>query len=83
MNLLTDSNIINKLGEDIFSSFNIKEQYIKFFEHPFEGEESKIIGCIEKVYFYTDFYDTSSFGSFSEYNPVLLSNGQVVPEFDI
>jgi len=69
------SSIINQLG-----------QKVDFYEHPTQGDESEIIGVIEKYKeaFQTGFFDTEEFYKDSDYNPVYM-HGSVSPawEFDL
>ena len=46
-------------------------QLVTFYEHPFLGDESSVLGTINNVAFDTGFFDTEDMYKDSDYLPVL------------
>ena len=69
----TDCDIVNQLG-----------QTVGFYEHPTMGDEYPVIAIFEGlgVAVLTDFYECDDFYTDSDYNPILLPNGDVVCAFE-
>ncbi len=57
---------VNQLGQTVIN-----------YEHPTRGDEAAVIGCIDENVFDTDFFDTDDFFEGSDYNYILMPDGQI------
>lgn len=73
----------NQNPRRLMSILNEEGQLVTFYEHPTEGEDAPIVGCIEGTWFDTTFYDLEEFYTEGDYLPVKLSGGIIVPSFEV
>lgn len=62
---------------------NSRNQTVHLYEHPEDGQDGFIVGLIESTWFSTGFHDLSDLKEGSEYMPVLLFDGTVIPAFQL
>ena len=68
-----------KYGEII----NQLKQKVTLYEHPTMGDLSPVIAVIKESAVSTDFFDTEDFYENSDYNPILLEDGNIVCAFEL
>jgi len=83
MNVISYEKLMNNKPTKIDELTNQKGQLVEFYEDPIEGDNGVVIGVIDKVSFYTHFFDTEDFYQDSDYNPIMMPDRTIQSAYDV